>query len=80
MFKFTFAVFFVAEYLYAGDNGDFTSLNYPNDYVSHLDQRWIVWADEGHAIELVIPFYQIENNFDFLLVSACQMCQMCNTL
>ena len=51
-----------------GNNGTFTSPNYPNNYGNNRQCSWIIEVPEYHKIELTFQNFSIEEGFDFVEV------------
>ena len=48
-----------------GNNGTFTSPNYPNKYGNNRQCSWIIEVPEYHKIELTFQNFSVEEGFDF---------------
>ena len=51
-----------------GNNGTFTSPNYPNKYGNNRQCSWIIEVPEYHKIELTFQNFSVEEGFDFVEV------------
>lgn len=50
----------------SGQNGSFTSPNYPNNYDPYTEQIYYVNAPTGFQVNLTIPDFVTEANYDVL--------------